>query len=264
MGCIGPGALHPHCSSQRYVRQRRNNDQSRRKNSGKSSAVPVARPCSGSGLSTHRGQESLMRRAELTDLAICSQLTTRWHFLNYHFEFYIRGETHPFVESLLDALLTIDALASGYAAEMIRRIAAIGGRPKDKADYAQLLRLFAEIHVVAQVAAIDWGNASIRIEPGADQVPNPEITVETSEWILAIEVKAPSWLRLRELREGVDTQLMTRFPDELGSTCRCRFGSCANHRRSVCSGLSNQSERQRSVLLQFKYSGLECQGRLRR
>jgi|GEM_PF-4039008 len=36
-----------------------------------------------------------MRRAELTDLAICSQLTTRWHFLNYHFEFYIRGETHP-------------------------------------------------------------------------------------------------------------------------------------------------------------------------
>lgn len=158
-----------------------------------------------------------MQKPDICKYALESNILKRWHYLSYHFSFYLTGETHAFVEALFDALLGVDRVAPGYAKTMIDRIASIGGREKHDADYEQLLQLFAEIHVVAHLAS-EYRAAGYRIEiePGASKgLPNPEITIESDTWILAVEVKAPALLQLRSKRRDMDIQLLGRFDDNI-------------------------------------------------
>lgn len=155
-----------------------------------------------------------MTRDDLIKAAICSKLTTTWHWFSYHFNFYVRGETEPFVESLLDALGDLEAAMPGYGKSTIERLAASSGREKNLHDYWQLISQLAEILVLTQVVRADWNQPGVSFlrEPGSTRgLQNPEIAIECPEWCVSVEVKTPNGGALRNARSAGHTQLLTRL-----------------------------------------------------
>jgi len=158
-----------------------------------------------------------MTKAELIERATASSLTSSWHWFNYHFKRYLLRRQEPMVESLLDALLQIDFVMPGYAAETLDRLANIGGREKFHGHFDQLIQTFAEIFVIAQLSAVDWQEAAaFDFEPGANLGrPNPEIAIQLAYTTISIEVKAPSWNTIKHLRSKEGLQLLARLSKEL-------------------------------------------------
>lgn len=122
-----------------------------------------------------------------------------------------------FVVGLARALATIDAVAPGYAKEMIGRMKAIRGTGKDQ--YEALLQICGEIYVAegaaAKVDRDEQGMPYFHHEPAVKGAKNPEFEFRTSGTWAAVEVKTPKLIDFSNLRSKATVQLTTRVPGEI-------------------------------------------------
>jgi hypothetical protein len=136
----------------------------------------------------------------------------KWHWFRFHFEQHLRGGSHPFARSIVQACLSCECHLPGFAARMIDAIAALAGREKDHKQYEQLLQRLAELLVIRQVVTYPWPfTPRFRWEPTpAGSKKSPELLVEGGPCPFGIEVKAPSLLEHIALREKNSTQVPSR------------------------------------------------------
>lgn len=135
-----------------------------------------------------------------------------WHWFQYHFEKKMKGLPSPFADDLVEACFDCDAALPGFAARTIDMLVATGGVKKHRPHYEQLLQLLSEILVVRQLVRHQWpAPAAFALEPTAPgSKKNPELTVDLGHTLVAVEVKAPSFLDHRSARATHDAQLVAR------------------------------------------------------
>lgn len=124
------------------------------------------------------------------------------------------GNIRPFARGLFTALDRVDKACSGYANEMISRIAAIKGA--GDAQYEALLQILAEIYVTCgAVEAADRDEAGrelFRHEPAINDQKNPEFESRAANIWYAVEVKTPGLLQHIRVRAANPYQLTARLP----------------------------------------------------
>lgn len=154
-----------------------------------------------------------MDRAELHYHALHSKIFSQWHWFQYHFRFGGQGHEHPLVESILDACLDCEAHMPGFAKGMIEAIAEIGGKEKHEPHYEQLLQLLAELLVIRRLMTWQWPKpVTFEWEPTAgNSKKNPEVTVRSADWVVGVEVKAPSLFKHMRERGSHSTQVPSRI-----------------------------------------------------
>ena len=156
----------------------------------------------------------VMKEDEMYAYIFNSLIFKRWHWYGYHFTQRLRGGSHPFAESILEACLACDTAMPGYAKRVVDLMAAASGREKNERerDYEQLLQLLAELLVVRQVVTFEWSfPVSFHSEPrAAGSKRNPEITVAGPQFHLGVEVKAPALLEHQRKRAQNETQIPAR------------------------------------------------------
>ncbi|WP_061859988.1 SEC-C domain-containing protein [Priestia megaterium] len=98
-----------------------------------------------------------------------------------------KGELHPFIENLVNALCEIEQAVPGYAKKTINWISTI-----KKAQFEQVIQILGEIIVLRKLVSIATPG-SITLEPtAAPNEKNPEFRVKVDDKFLAIEVKTAS------------------------------------------------------------------------
>jgi hypothetical protein len=153
-----------------------------------------------------------MKRDDVIDLFLRSQLSQRWHWYAWQFTSYLSGREHPFAGSIVDACLEVENKLPGFAAEFATRLGSISGRAHDRRDYQQLLQQLAELLVIRQVVTFAWRDeAQFEYEPrGPGSKKNPELVVCCGDARFGIEVKAPALLDHQEKRAANPVQLPSR------------------------------------------------------
>ncbi|MBK8067525.1 MAG: hypothetical protein IPK27_07800 [Rhodanobacteraceae bacterium] len=156
-----------------------------------------------------------MTRSELAAAILGSEIFTSWHWFRYHFSHELYGVGHPLAGGFMDAALECEARMPGYANEVVRRIASLGGREKHLPDWEQLLTILAELYVVAQIARWPWpAGTSFESEPTAQgSRKNPEIAVRLNGSTYAYEVKTPCLFSHQEARRTNPIQIASRYVD---------------------------------------------------
>lgn len=160
----------------------------------------------------------LERRRELYERLWAGPMFSRWHWLQYNFARPPEGEPERhFARVTLNALIQCEQAMTGYAEDMLERLAACGGREKNVDDYEAILAWLAELTVVRHFVCWDWPwPVTIQHEPTAPGSKlNPEIVVNDGTFRLGVEVKTPK-LGEHAARRGSSThQLLARLPKEL-------------------------------------------------
>jgi hypothetical protein len=163
---------------------------------------------------------SANRKDALYEALRTGPMFQRWHWYRWNFEQYLlTGRETEFAGGIMDSLLLCDEVMPGIATEMLDRMARIGGREKNMADYQQLLQWLSELLVIHHLVLWDWNeDVTFLHEP---KVPggrkNPEVIVESKSFRLGIEVKCPVLSPLQSDRSSAGVQLLTRLPRELTS-----------------------------------------------
>ena len=117
----------------------------------------------------------------------------QWHWYCWHASEYGRGRLTPFFLELMTALSLIDQRMPGSASEIVERIGSLGGDNRNQGQYDQLYQILAEVQVLRQVCAFDWGDDAV-FEYEASIAPHrrsPELIIACGGRTLAVEVKAP-------------------------------------------------------------------------
>lgn len=138
-------------------------------------------------------------------------MVTSWHWYQYHFSMLDRGIEHPFATSIIDALLNVEVKMPGYAKKAVDTLASHHGRDRFLPHYDLLKQFLAELYVVNHLASI-FPDARFLDEPTiGGSKKNPEITIETENYILGIEVKSPMLREHEEQRSTNPVQLPGRL-----------------------------------------------------
>lgn len=153
-----------------------------------------------------------MQDAELYAYILESDIFNNWHWFHYHFSHRLYGRVHPLAESFIEACLLCDKKIPGFAKKTVDDIATLSGKEKYEPHYEQLLQKFAEILIICQVVTYDWGTeVNINYEPTAgNSKKNPEITVNSKDFIVGIEVKAPALFSHIRARKSTEVQIVSR------------------------------------------------------
>ena len=161
-----------------------------------------------------------MKKADLIQYALHSNIFKRWHYFKFHFNFYTLGSEHPLAKSIIDACVSGESKIPGFATGIIDRIAAISGRENFTPHYEQLIQQLAELHMINQVIKFSW-NGLLQWEPTTNLSPkNPELLVPLSGGTtIGLEVKSASFLQHQEIRSSNPIQLPSRsnIKDRLGT-----------------------------------------------
>lgn len=139
-----------------------------------------------------------------------SNFFKRWHWFSYHFA---QPFQHPLSDSVLRAYLDCEQHIPGFTKKMIDALASISGKEKYEPHYEQLIQRLAELHVIRQVVNFDWSvKTSFRWEPtpANGSKKNPEIIVQSNDYQIGVEVKAPSILNHIRQRSSNSLQFPAR------------------------------------------------------
>ncbi|MFF9601744.1 hypothetical protein ACF1GY_05620 [Streptomyces sp. NPDC014684] len=132
------------------------------------------------------------RAAELMKAIQNGPIRTKWHWLGYNFDPRTPGFRTVGVPTVM-ALATGDAVMPGFAAEQLKRLESFGGVDRDQTHYHQIVSWYAEVLVVAHLAAYEWpAPVKLEMEPVAGgSKKNPEVVVKLDGvGALGVEVKA--------------------------------------------------------------------------
>lgn len=139
-----------------------------------------------------------------------SNFFNRWHWFHYHFS---QPFPHPLSDSVLRACLDCEQYIPGFAKKMINALASISGKEKYEPHYEQLLQRLAELHVIRQIVTFEWTvETSFRWEPipASGSKKNPEIIIQSNDYQIGVEVKAPSLLNHIRQRSSNSVQFPAR------------------------------------------------------
>ncbi len=144
--------------------------------------------------------------------AKASKIFKQWHWYSYHFNLLANGYHQPFAYSILDACLDCDESIPGFAKQMTDALAEISGTEKHVPHYEQLLQLLAELLIIRQIVTWNWPmEVKFAWEPTAGKSKkNPEISIASDDWVIGVEVKAPSLRQHQEARAKNFTQVPSR------------------------------------------------------
>lgn len=110
-----------------------------------------------------------------------------FQFSVHVYPFIARGNLHPFVNNLTNALQEIEQVLPGYSKKTIDWIASI-----DKSHFEQIIQILSELLILRKLVSIA-SPKSIELEPSAiNNGKNPEFRARVNEASLAIEVKTAS------------------------------------------------------------------------
>jgi len=153
-----------------------------------------------------------MNDTELYEYILESDIFKKWHWFNYHFSHRLYGRVHPLAESFIEVCLLCEQRIPGFAKKMVDDIASLSGKENYEPHYEQLLQKLAEILIICQVATYDWGNeVNINYEPTAgSSKKNPEIVVNSNDFHVGIEVKAPALFSHIRARKSTELQIVAR------------------------------------------------------
>ena len=144
--------------------------------------------------------------------AFASRMFQEWHWFRWHFEHRLRGNNHPFAQSIVGACVDVVGYIPNYASAMIDALASIGGREKHLPHWEQLLQRLCELHVIRHVVTHPWPEGTrFEWEPTVEGTrTNPELAVHTVDYTLCIEVKAPAIFQHSSKRSQNPTQVVAR------------------------------------------------------
>lgn len=159
--------------------------------------------------------------AELMDAIQTGPIRTEWHWLDYNFTPKTPGFVAVGIPTVM-ALATGDAVMPGFAKEQLKRLESFGGVDRSQGHYQQILAWYAEVLVVAHLAAYAWpASAKFEMEPVAGgSKANPEIVITLDGFgALGVEVKAADLSTHAKHRSSNSWQLNGRIgvpPKSLG------------------------------------------------
>jgi len=153
-----------------------------------------------------------MTKEELIDLIFESDIFKKWHFFDYHFSFYKNDDEHPLAKSIVDAILNIESKIPKAGLDYLTKIANINSKEKSTQHYDQLLQVLAELTIISHAVEFDWNDLKkLEYEPiSLSSKKNPEIAITTNTLKMAIEVKAPEFVKKHNERADNPTQLPSR------------------------------------------------------
>lgn len=155
-----------------------------------------------------------MKRQEIINTILKSEILTEWHWFNYHFNFYNMGMEHGFAKSIVDALYYIGQKIEGAEVDLLSKLSAIHGVEKNFQHYEQLMQVLAEILIIHKAVRFKWVNLEkFEYEPTiGDSGKNPEINIHADKKIIGIEVKSPNLLEHQKNKNNNPFQLTSRNP----------------------------------------------------
>lgn len=156
-----------------------------------------------------------MKRKEIIDTILKSEILSKWHWFGYHFRFYTRGLEHPFARSIVDTLYHIGKHIDNLDSIFIKKIAELSGKEKDLKHYEQLMQILAELLIIHKSVTFKWNNLEkFEYEPKVKSISkkNPELNIHTGDIILGIEVKSPDLIDHQKKRIKNQFQLVSRNP----------------------------------------------------
>lgn len=161
-----------------------------------------------------------MSRSEVYLRVYESRMFSAWHWYAYHFAWFketLSTVEHPFARSIVDAVIKCESRCPGLGTAILDRLASIGGRERDVGQREQLVQVLAELFVVQQIAGFAWpGAVTFRPEQSlARGAMKPELVIETEDYDLAVEVKAPAMRQYSRQRAENDRQVVSRMPKEV-------------------------------------------------
>lgn len=155
----------------------------------------------------------MVTEMEILDYIYESKIMKGKHFFNYIFGRYAQENyAHPFAYTVVKALIDIEKKIPGYYKKYIDNIASINGDEANIHDYDQLMQLISELYVLNRCADFFAEDEfTFYDEPtlwGSNK--NPEFYIESEDFKLAVEVKAPSSVNMRPSLGG-KTQILSRI-----------------------------------------------------
>lgn len=158
-----------------------------------------------------------MTKEELIAKVLKSDLINKWHWFGYHFSRYSHGLEHPLAKSIVEACLAVENRIPGYSKKFIDDLASCSGVEKYLPHYEQLLQKLAELYVIKKAVEYNWEEGTVfHLEPTiGDSKKNPEINIETPNFIIGIEVKSPSLIEHINKRSSNPFQLSGRSQEFL-------------------------------------------------
>ena len=153
-----------------------------------------------------------MTRAQIIDYILKSDIFKKWHFFNYHFDFYNKGLEHPLAKSIVDLTFELESVLPKSGINYIDKIASINDKKNETKHYDQLMQVLAELLIVHKAATYKWGdNIKLAYEPTAGNPnKNPELTIATDLLEIGIEVKAPEFNKKHNERATKPQQIPSR------------------------------------------------------
>ncbi|WP_133582008.1 SEC-C domain-containing protein [Aureibacillus halotolerans] len=116
-------------------------------------------------------------------------------FSLYVYPFLMRGEQHPFISNLVNALFEIEEKIPGYSSKTIDWISKI-----KKKHFEQMIQILGEVGVLRKFSSIAKEH-SIELEPRKNKGKNPEFRGILQERYISIEVKTASLFEFNDNRQ---------------------------------------------------------------
>jgi hypothetical protein len=153
-----------------------------------------------------------MERNEIIQYALQTDIINKWHYFQYHFNFYFKGYEHVLCKSIIDACLSCEKVLTNVGKTFIDRIAAINGKERFIPHYEQLLQTLAELLIVEKSLSHNWGPETVFAHEPITSVSkkNPEINICTKGITIGIEVKCPQLIEHARNRGARSVQLPSR------------------------------------------------------
>lgn len=155
-----------------------------------------------------------MTKIEILKEFLNSDLINKWHWFNYHFNFYRNGLEHPFAKAIIDSIYEIGQKIPGADKDLIKKITSINGSEKNQDHYEQLMQVLSEIMVIHQVSNFSWEEkVEFQYEPKIGNTKKkPEVNIKLESKIIGLEVKSPNLVEHRNNRAKNPFQLISRNP----------------------------------------------------
>lgn len=155
-----------------------------------------------------------MTKSEILKEFLNSDVINKWHWFNYHFDFYRNGLEHPFAKAIINSIYEIGQKIPNADVDLIKKISSINGSERNLAHYEQLMQILSEILVIRQIANFPW-NEKVEFEyvpKVGSSKKNPEVNIKLESKIIGLEVKSPCLVEHRNNRKKNPFQLVSRNP----------------------------------------------------
>tara|TARA_R110002051_G_C8759597_1_gene501467 strand:+ start:102 stop:1076 length:975 start_codon:yes stop_codon:yes gene_type:complete len=153
-----------------------------------------------------------MTKGEVIAKIFDSDIFKKWHFFNYHFNFYSNGLEHPLAKSIIDAIVRVEEKMPTAGLDYLKKIEKINSKEDFTPHYDQLMQVLAELTIVNHTINYKWNNLQkFEYEPkSSTSNKNPELLVTTNDLQIAVEVKSPEFVKKHNQRANNPTQLPSR------------------------------------------------------